>query len=249
MNVLLIDDEKTSRNVLRSYLTKYCPDVTIAAEAENVQQALVAIQDYNPDLIFLDVEMPQGNGFDLLEAVGEASFETIFVTAYDQYAIQALNCSAAYYLLKPVSIDELVEAVDKVRKSIGQTIAKPQARVLLENFQVLQEQQKKLVLPLLEGFEVVKLEDIVSCDANDNFTDFHFVDRPKMMICRTLKFYEELLEQSGFLRVHKSHLINLNHVTKYHKGKGGEVVMSNGQTIAVSPQKKDQLMAHFSLGR
>lgn len=249
MKALLIDDEKTSRNVLRSYLTKYCPDVNIAAEAENVQQALQAIHEHTPDLIFLDVEMPQGNGFDLLEAVGEAQFETIFVTAYDHYAIQALNCSAAYYLLKPVSIDELVEAVEKVRKTIGQTTIKPQARVLLENFQVLQEQQKKLVLPLMEGFEVVKLEDIVSCDANDNFTDFHFVDKPKMMICRTLKFYEELLESSGFLRVHKSHLINLHHVSKYHKGKGGEVVMSNGQTIAVSPQKKDQLMAHFSMGR
>lgn len=249
MKALLIDDEKTSRNVLRSYLTKYCPDVDIAGEAENVGQALEAIKLHQPDLIFLDVEMPQGNGFDLLEAVGDANFETIFVTAFDHYAIQALNCSAAYYLLKPVSIDDLVEAVDKVRKGLQNPAAKPQARVLLDNFHVLNEQQKKLVLPLMEGFEVVKLEDIVTCEANDNFTDFHFTNRPKMMICRTLKFYEELLEASGFLRVHKSYLINLHHVSKYHKGKGGEVVMSNGQNIVVSPQKKEQLLAHFSLGR
>jgi two-component system LytT family response regulator len=249
IKALLIDDEKTSRNVLRSYLQKYCPDVEILGEAENVTEAVAAIKTFAPHLIFLDVEMPQGNGFDLLEAVGEQPFETIFVTAFDQYAIQALNYSAAYYLLKPVSIDELIQAVDKVRSSIQSQQIKPHARVLLENFQVLNEQQKKLVLPLMEGFEVVKLEEIVSCEAHDNFTDFHFANRPKMMICRTLKFYEELLSQSGFLRVHKSHLVNLHHITKYHKGKGGEVIMSDGQHIAVSSQKKDQLLAHFSMGR
>ena len=249
MKALLIDDEKTSRNVLRGYLQKYCPDVEVLGEAENVAEAIVAIEKFAPNLIFLDVEMPQGNGFDLLEAMGEQEFETIFVTAFDQYAIQALNYSAAYYLLKPVSIDELIQAVDKVRSSIQDQRIKPHARVLLENFQVLNEQQKKLVLPLMEGFEVVKLEEIVSCEAHDNFTDFHFVHRPKMMICRTLKFYEELLSQSGFLRVHKSHLVNLHHITKYHKGKGGEVIMSDGQHIAVSAQKKDQLLAHFSMGR
>jgi len=249
IKALLIDDEKTSRNVLRSYLQKYCPDVEILGEAENVTEAIAAIKTFAPQLIFLDVEMPQGNGFDLLEAVGEQPFETIFVTAFDQYAIQALNYSAAYYLLKPVSIDELIQAVDKVRSSIQSQQIKPHARVLLENFQVLNEQHKKLVLPLMEGFEVVKLEEIVSCEAHDNFTDFHFANRPKMMICRTLKFYEELLSQSGFLRVHKSHLVNLHHITKYHKGKGGEVIMSDGQHIAVSAQKKESLMSFFNLGR
>ena len=121
IKALIIDDEKTSRNVLRGYLQKYCPDVDVMGEAENVQEAIQAIQIHEPQLIFLDVEMPQGNGFDLLETIGEHTFETIFVTAFDQYAIQALNCSAAYYLLKPVSIDDLIDAVEKVREAKEKT--------------------------------------------------------------------------------------------------------------------------------
>ncbi len=249
MKAIIVDDEQTSRNVLREYVAKYCDDVKVVAEADSVQSALPEIRRHNPDIVFLDVEMPKGNGFDLLEQVGQVNFETVFVTAFDHYAIQALNYSAAYYLLKPVSIDELITAVDKIRKQREKNVSAPHARVILENIHALGAQQKKIVLPLLEGFEVVRIEEIVSCEAHDNFTDFHFTSRPKMMICRTLKFYEELLQESGFLRVHKSHLINLDHVAKYTRGKGGILTMTDGSEIGVSPQKRELLMEKFEKGR
>lgn len=249
LKAILVDDEATSRNVLREYIQRYCPQLQVVAEAESVQTALPVIENHQPDILFLDVEMPMGNGFDLLEQLEDANFDTIFVTAYDHYAIQALNYSASYYLLKPVSIDELIAAVEKVIKQRQKPENQNFRQVLLENFHQPNFQQKKIVLPLMEGFEVVKIEDIVACEAHDNFTDFYFTNRSKMMICRSLKFYEELLQESGFLRVHKSHLINLEHVVKYNRGKGGIVTMSNGQEIAVSAQKKDAFLERFERGR
>lgn len=250
LKALIVDDESSSRNVLREYIRKYCPNVEVLAEADSVATALPLIRQHKPDILFLDVEMPRGNGFDLLEAIGEeADFETIFVTAFDHYAIQALNYSAAYYLLKPLSIDELVNAVEKIQKQREKNATTRHTSIILENLQASNAQQKKIVLPLMEGFEVVRINDIISCTANDNFTDFQFQNKGKMMICRTLKFYENLLADAGFLRVHKSHLINLDHVTKYQRGKGGELTMSDGSIIPVSAQKKDQLLEKFERGR
>lgn len=248
MKAVIVDDEAASRNVLRAYLEKYCQDVTVAAEADGVSAALEVIRAEKPDVVFLDVEMPHGNGFDLLEQLGdEARFETVFVTAFDQYAIQALNYSAAYYLLKPVSIDELEAAVEKIRQRKDAPSAALRTQVLLENRLMQEQRTKKIVLPLLDGFEVVKAEEVIMCVANDNFTDFHLVGKPRKMICRTLKFYEELLEPSGFMRVHKSYLVNLEFVVKYTRGKGGELVMQDGTTVPVSPQKKDAVMAYFGV--
>lgn len=249
LKAIIVDDESTSRNVLRDYILRYCENVVILGEADSVQAALPLIRAQSPDILFLDVEMPKGNGFDLLEQLGEVEFETVFVTAFDHYAIQALNYSAAYYLLKPVSIDELITAVNKIRREREKHQPAIHTKVLLENILATGLQQKRIVIPLMDGFEVVKIEDIVSCEAHDNFTDFHFTNRPKMMICRTLKFYEELLQDNGFMRVHKSHLVNLEHVVKYSRGKGGELHMSDKTVISVSPQKKDQLMAWFDRGR
>jgi two-component system LytT family response regulator len=249
LKAIIIDDETSSRNVLRDYISKYCSDVQVLAEANSVQTAIPIVRKHNPDILFLDVEMPMGNGFDLLEELSDLSFETVFVTAFDSYAIQALNYSAAYYLLKPVSIDELVAAVEKIKQEREKNIPAFHTRVLLENIHVSAKQHRKIVLPLLDGFEVVRVSEIVSCEANDNFTNFFFTSGPKKMICRTLKFYEDLLEESGFLRVHKSHVINLDQVVKYTRGKGGQVTLSNGNVIPVSAQKKDLLLLKFELGK
>ena len=249
LKAIIVDDEKISRDILSDYILKYCPDIEICAQCDSVKTGLAAIEKYQPDILFLDVEMPKGNGFDLLEQVKEITFETIFVTAFDNYAIQALNYSAAYYILKPVSIDELIVAVDKIKAQKLKKVSGIQTKVLLENIKTKTIAQHKIVLPLQDGFEVVSLKDIVHCEAHDNFTDFYFVSNQKMMICRTLKFYEELLSDSGFMRVHKSHIINLDHVVKYKKGKGGQLVMSNGAVIDVSPNKKDELMEQFEKGK
>lgn len=249
LKAILVDDEKISRDILSDYLAKYCKDVELLAQCDSVQTGLLAIEKHQPDIVFLDVEMPKGNGFDLLEQVKDIRFETIFVTAFDNYAIQALNYSAAYYILKPVSIDELVAAVEKIRVQKQKNVSGLHTKVLLENIKARTIDQHKIVLPLQDGFEVVSLKDVVHCDAHDNFTDFHFVSKQKMMICRTLKFYEELLADSGFVRVHKSHLVNLEHVQKYRKGKGGQLTMSNGSVIDVSPNKKEELMQYFEKGK
>lgn len=249
LKAVIVEDEAISREILAGYINRYCPDVELLAEADNIKAGIAAIHKHKPDIVFLDVEMPKGNGFDLLEQVGEVNFETVFVTAYGNYAMKALNYSAAYYILKPVSIDELVAAVSKIKQQRQKEKIPVQTKILLENIQVSQQQNFKIVLPLLDGFEVVQVKDIVHCEANDNFTDFFLLGKPKKMICRTLKFYEDLLGDSGFMRVHKSHLINLDHIIKYTKGKGGQVTMADGSVIDVSPNKKEELMHKFEKGR
>jgi len=249
LKAIIVEDEAMSREILAGYLQRYCPDVTLVAQADSVNTGIAAIKKHKPDILFLDVEMPKGNGFDLLEQVGEIDFETVFVTAFGNYAIKALNYSAAYYILKPVSIEELITAVERIKQNRKKSMASVHTKVLLENMQSNQLQNYKIVLPLQDGFEVVNIKDIVHCKANDNFTDFHFSNKQKKMICRTLKFYEELLSESGFMRVHKSHIINLDHIVKYTRGKGGQVTMADGSVIDVSPNKKDELMEKFEKGR
>ena len=242
LKAVIIEDEKVSREVLKNYIEKYCPDVEVTDSAEDITKGIASINKYKPDIVFLDIEMPKGNGFDLLEKIENITFETIFVTAFSNYAIKAINFSAAYYILKPVSIDELIKAVEKVKKLKQEKQQWSPTRVLLENIQTTVKQNKKIVLPLLDGFEMVEIKEIVSCSANDNFTSFNFVSGKKMMICRTLKFYQELLSEYDFIRVHKSHMINKNHIVKYKKGKGGILIMSDGSQIDVSSGYKENLM-------
>lgn len=245
LKAIIVEDEKISREILAGYITKYCTNVTVVAQADSVLSGIEAIKKHKPDIVFLDVEMPKGNAFDLLEQVGEIDFETVFVTAFSNYAIQALNYSASYYILKPVSIDELIGAVEKIKIQKQKNQVAVHTKILLENLQKTNLQNYKIVLPTQEGFEVVAVNEIIRCEANDNFTDFHFVSGKKMMICRTLKFYEELLSNSAFMRVHKSHLVNLDFVKKYIRGKGGQLTMSDSSMIDVSPNKKDELLNWF----
>lgn len=242
LKAVIIEDEKISREVLNNYIVKYCPDVEVLGSADDITKGIACINKYKPDIVFLDIEMPKGNGFDLLEKIDNITFKTIFVTAFSNYAIRALNLSAAYYILKPVSIDELVKAVEKVKKLRQEKNQWSPTRVLLENIQTTVKQNKKIVLPLLDGFEMVEVKDIVWCGANDNFTAFHFLSGKTMLICRTLKFYQELLSDYDFIRIHKSHMINKNHIVKYNKGKGGSLTMADGSHLDISPGYKDNLM-------
>ena len=245
LKAIIVEDELASRETLNSYLVTYCPDIQVVALASNIQEGMTAIAAHSPDVVFLDVEMPYGNAFDLLEQIENITFETIFVTAYSNYAIQALNFSASYYLLKPVDIDELVLAVEKVQEAITNNKQDFHNRILLENIKIENKQLQKVVLPILDGFEVVRVNDIIRLEAQDNFTMFHLAGGCKKMICRTLKFYETLLSEYDFVRVHKSHLVNVQHITQYKKGKGGYIIMDEGSSVDVSPSRKNEFLARF----
>lgn len=241
LRTLLVEDEETSREILRNYLSKYCPKVEILGEASDVEEALVLIRNHKLDLVFLDVEMPYGNAFDLLDKVGNRTFETVFVTAYDHYAIDALNAHASYYLMKPLDIDKLIEAVDYVY-DIKQKEARLQDSVLTPKIPAI---SGKLTIPVQQGFEVLETASILYCQADDNYTLIYFENKKKL-VSKTLKYFEDTLATDGFARIHKSYLVNVNQIVEYRKGKGGSVVLSNGKEIMVSPSRKKDLLAYFS---
>jgi len=242
INALIVDDEQDSRETLRSYLTKYCPQVHILDEAANIQEARTAILKHEPQLVFLDVEMPHGNAFDLLEQWETVPFETIFVTAFSKYAIQAFNQSAAHYLLKPLEIEALEKAVSDAQERINKNKLINTAQVLLENIRTSGSQNRKLVLPLLEGFDIVRASEILYCEANDNFTCFYFKNGNRSMICRSLKFYDQVLEPLGFCRIHRSFVVNLDTIVRYNKGKGGSIILENGKELMVANSRKEGLV-------
>jgi two-component system LytT family response regulator len=189
--------------------------------------------------------MPYGNAFDLLESLDKVDFEIIFVTAYRDYAIKALNLSAAYYILKPIDIDELVAAVTKIteRKKEGEDIF--HTKILMDNIRSNNIQHKKIVLPQMDGFEVINVNEIIRAEANDNYTNFYLTNGKTFLVSKTLKHFEELLADFDFIRTHKSHLVNLQYITKYIKGKGGQVKMSDESIVDVSPTRKKELIERF----
>lgn len=241
LNSIIVEDEETSREILRNYLKKYCPNVQILGEASNVEEALVLIRNNNLDLVFLDVEMPYGNAFDLLDKVGDIDFATVFVTAYNHYAMDALNAHASYYLMKPISIDELIKAVDYVTEIKSKEEAL-QDQVLVPKTNAV---SGKISIPQQDGFEIVNTSDILYCKADDNYTEIYLNNNKRKVVSKTLKYFEDALNDMSFTRVHKSYLVNVNEIVKYVKGKGGSVVLSNGKEIMVSASRKSELLSYF----
>ena len=241
IDAIIVEDEETSREILRNYVAKYCPNVVIKGDASNIDEAYALIQNNKLDLVFLDVEMPYGNAFDLLDKVGDRQFETVFVTAYNNYAVDALNAHASYYLLKPISIDKLIEAVAYVSE-IKEKENSLQHQVLKSN---LTQVVGKITIPLANGFEVIETADIVYCQADDNYTHIH-LKQGKRLVSKTLKYFEEALKDSGFARIHKSYVVNVNAITEYKKGKGGSVTLITGKELMVSPSKKKELLSYFA---
>lgn len=238
---IIVEDEKTSREILRNYLAKYCPTVEVLGEASNIDDALVLIRNNVIDLVFLDVEMPYGSGFDLLEKVDHSNFEVVFVTAYNQYAIEALNNHASYYLLKPISIDELIKAVDYVTE-IKKKETELQNSVLIPN---INPTNHKITIPIQNGFEVLEIQNILYCKADDNYTELFLVNNQKKLVSKTLKYFEDILHENGFARIHKSYLVNVAYIATYNKGKGGTIILSTGTELSVSASKKASLLSYF----
>lgn len=240
LKAVIIEDESSSREILCNYLAKYCKNVNVIGEAASVREGLELLAGTQPDVVFLDVEMPYGNAFDLLDQLPERSFETVFVTAYNTYALEALNNHAAYYLMKPINIDELIKSVSYVAE-IKEKENALEHRILKSK---LNKAEGKITLPQQDGFLVLNISDILYCKADDNYTEI-YLENKKLLVSKTLKYFEEALADYPFARIHKSYLVNVNEVIKYRKGKGGSVIVSNGKELLVSASKKKQLLSYF----
>lgn len=240
LNAIIVEDEANSREILGNYISKYCKDVSVKGEAATIKEGLSIIKKERPDLVFLDVEMPFGNAFDLLDQLPNRTFETVFVTAYDHYAIDALNSHAAYYLMKPINIDELIKAVAHVAEIKTREKAL-EGKVLQSK---LKKTEGKITLPQQDGFQVLDVNDILYCKADDNYTEI-YLEHKKILVSKTLKYFEEALSDFPFARIHKSYVVNVNEVQKYKKGKGGSVILSNGKELSVSASKKASLLSFF----
>lgn len=242
INAIIVDDEETSRDTLSKLLEMYCPDVRVIELSDSVVAAKKAISKFEPDLVFLDVEMPFQNGFSLLEEIKSPPFEVIFTTAYDHYAIKAIKYSALYYLLKPIDADELTSAIDKIRnRKSNSSRSIPDFELLLANLQS-KGKSVKIAVPTFEGMQMVHTEEIIKCTADESYTEILLSKGNKLVVSRILKEYEELLADLNFFRVHNSCLINLSHVVKYVKGDGGYVVMTDGESVEVARRKKSELL-------
>ena len=239
---IIVEDELAAREVLKNYLNKYCPQIEVIGEAQNINEAVPMLHKLKPQLVFLDVEMPFGNAFDVLEQCRDLYFETIFVTAFSEYSLRALNQSAAYYLLKPISIEELILAVNKVQQQILTNETFNRNKIIVENFRETKPEKQQVILPTLDGFEVVKMEEILRLKGNGNFTDIYLSDGSKKMVCRFLKHFSEILPLP-FIRVHKSHIINLNEVKSYNKG--GFLTTKDGSEVEVSVTYKDNFLKNL----
>jgi two-component system LytT family response regulator len=241
ISAIIIDDETKGRLALREKLLTYCPQIKVLAEAGNAQEALLLIRHHKPQLIFLDIEMPQMNGFDMLNEVTEKTFHIIFTTAYDQYAIRAIKYAAFDYLLKPIDIEELKTAVSKVDERENKN-TKEQVELLNQNMQHSKKQFYKLALPTLDGLMFYNINDIIHLEANSNYTNIYLVNKVKITASKTLKEFQELLPEDIFFRTHHSHLINLKFLKRYIKGDGGQIELQNGTYVEVSRRKKEEFL-------
>lgn len=242
MKVIIIDDEPRSRKSLVNML-KLCPVAThIAAEAGEVESGYHAIQKHNPELVLLDINLPDGSGFDLLRKLDKINFKIIFITAYEEFAIQAFRFSAIDYLLKPVDPSKLVDAVEKVQQMVDQENVSLKLNALFANLENSNPGNKKLVLKTSENIYLVSTCDIIRCEADAGYSRFYLMNGKKIFVSKSMKDFEELLSGFGFYRIHQSHLINLKYIDHYSKISGGSVVMKDESFLPVSRRKKESFL-------
>ncbi|SRR5258706_7260056 len=244
IKTLIVDDEFQGRNFLEKVIVKLFPDLTIIGQAATIGEAIEVVQHKKPQLVFLDVMLNNENGFDLLEQLNEINFEIIFITAHNEFAIKAFKFNALDYLLKPIDLDELEKAIDKAKKKLqSSAAASPEMfRNLVDMLKSPITPLNKLSIPATDGFTLVQLSEIVFCEAFGNYTNFYLVSNKKITSSYTLKEYDEMLSDQNFFRAHKSHLVNLAHVSRYIKGEGGTLIMVNGKEIEVSRRNKEALL-------
>ncbi len=247
INALIVDDEKQARNALRSLLQSHFPEINILAEADGVGAAVEAIDNHKPDLIFLDINLGDGTGFQVLEKVNWKNFMVIFTTAYDEYAITAFKLNALDYLLKPVITEDLGLAIDKAHQKISEKHMSQQLEWMKEMMQGNKPQEKKIVLSDNETMYFVKVHDIVRCQAEGTYTEFYIMPNQKITVSRSLKEYEDMLSPFGFIRVHHSHLVNKEKIIKFQKSDGGSLLMENHHQVPVSQRRKGIVLTELKL--
>ena len=241
ISAIIVDDEPYSCEALAAMLERYCPEIKVLDICYSAADALKSIQEQKPQILFLDIEMPYMNGFEMLEKLPELNFKLIFTTSYDQYAIKAIRFSALDYLLKPVDKDELQKAVQKVLNTAADPLPQ-QLEVLLHKLNHPKVVVNKIAIPTMEGLQMVLVENIIRCEADRNYTGLFLKNKEKITASRNLKDLEEMLEDYSFIRVHHSHLVNLNEVEKYIRGEGGYLLMSDKSTVDVSRSRKEILL-------
>jgi two-component system LytT family response regulator len=242
VRVVLIDDEDHIRDSLLKLLERNCQQVSVIGTASGVHSGIRIIRELNPDLVLLDIQMNDGTGFDLLQAFPRVDFKVIFITAYDQYALQAFRFSAIDYLLKPVNPEHLVSAIGRAALFIRDHF-NMQIEALYENLRSVSRQDKKIILKTTEQIHLLDLKNIVTCESDSCYTTVHTIEGEHIMVAKTLKEYEEMLAGCGFYRAHKSHLINLAHIKRFDRQDGGYIVLTNDMKIPVASRKREEMMA------
>jgi two-component system LytT family response regulator len=242
ITAIIIEDEKKSAETLRGLLNRYCPNVDIVDEAHGYREGIEKIRIHQPEVVFLDIQMPDGSGFKVIEELKDMDFDVIFTTAFDQFAIKAIKYSALDYLLKPIDPEELTEAVKKVDKKRSEQRKGKNIEAFLENIKTPGEDPHKIVLSTSEKIHVIDINDIIRCESDNYYTHFFFTNGSKILVSKTLKENEQLLSDHNFIRPHKSHLINVRYIKSFIRQDGGYIVMSDGSKVPVSRRKKERIM-------
>jgi two-component system LytT family response regulator len=245
IKTIIIDDEDNARDTIENMLKTYCPEVEVIGTAGSVKEGKKVLNKEKPELVFLDIKMGDGTGFDLLRKLGKVDFFVIFVTAFEEFAIRAIKFSALDYILKPIDPDELISAVEKAKGIIVKDSMELRLDALYDNLDMFATNNKKIVLKTTGSVHLVNLKDIVRCESEKNYTHFFTIEDEKITVSKTLKEFNDLLNDYSFYRVHQSHLVNLEHVKRYEKQDGGFLIMDDNSSVPVSFRKKEDLMKLF----
>ena len=242
MKIIIIDDEARTRKSIADILKFSQQDINIVAEAEDVATGVAAIIEHKPDLVLLDINMPDGTGFDLLKKLSDIHFKIIFITAYEEYAVKAFEFSAIDYILKPVDPKKLFDAIGKAHQLVEQENISLKLNALFANLENSSSTNKKLVLKTAENIYIINTNDVIRCESDAGYTQFYLIDGKKILVSRNLKEYEEMLDGYGFYRIHQSHFINLKYIDHYSKTEGGAVVMKDNSELPVARRKKESFL-------
>ena len=245
ITAIIVDDDIKNIRVLKGLLEEFCPQVQVIGEAYGIEEAVTVVKANNPQLVFLDIEMPYGNGFQLLDRLMPVDFEIIFITAYDNYAVKAIRYCALDYLLKPVNIKELLQAVQRTTEQVKTKETNLKLQVFVDALRSRQNEMQKIAIPGMDGLNFVDMKSIVRCESDRNYTHVYLLHGKKITTTKTIGEFEEILPEGIFFRIHNSHLINLNCIKKYFKGRGGYVVMDDDTNIEVAARRKDSFLNRF----